>query len=123
MKEVILFIMTYIFILVIYEIFIVRIAKKNHNNSKKNKPIEIRYIMKKYNLTMKDIDYDQLLQIVALVSSLDIAIVVSVMFLIKNFVLELLIGVILLILLIIISYSIIGNKYRKKDRKWLIILK
>ena len=117
MKEVILFIMTYIFILVIYEIFIVRIAKKNHNNSKKNKPIEIRYIMKKYNLTMKDIDYDQLLQIVALVSSLDIAIVVSVMFLIKNFVLELLIGVILLILLIIISYSIIGNKYRKKDRK------
>ena len=117
-EQLILFILTYIFVLLIYEFFIVRIAKKNKDNKSKKKPIEVRYVMNKYKLTMKDINYNQLLQLVALISSLDIAIVVSVMYLIDNFILKLLVGVVLMVVLIIVSYNIVGNFYRKKvDKK------
>ena len=113
-EELVLFVLTYLFVFIIYEIFIVRSAKKNKNDKKKKEPIEVRYIMKKYNLKMKDVNYNQLLQLVAIISSFDIALVVSIMFLIKNFILEILTGVVLIIVLILISYNIVGKFYRKK---------
>ena len=36
------------------------------------------------------------------------------MFLINNFILEILVGVILMIVLILVSYNIVGKFYRKK---------
>ena len=113
-EEIVLFVLTYIFVFLIYQFFIVRTAKKNRNDKSKNKPIEVRYIMKKYNLTMKDVNYNQMLQLVALISSFDIALVVSIMFLINNFILEILVGVVLIVVLVLVSYNIVGKFYRKK---------
>ena len=89
MKELLLFIFTFVITLIIYEIFVVSKTKKKIANGVKVKDIvEIRYLVNRYNLDMKKIDYNQLLQLVALVSSFDIAIVISIMLLISNFILE-----------------------------------
>ena len=114
MEQVILFILTFIVVFVGYEIFIVNRAKKNYKKKDKKLPIEIKYLIKRYGIDIKTINYFQLLQVVAIVSSLDITIIVTIMSLIDKFVFKLLFVVVSIIPVILISYSIVGKKYRKK---------
>ena len=123
MEEVLLFVLTFIFTFVFYQIFIVRRAKKMRkilDKKKKNKNndykevIEITYLVNRYKLDLNKISYNQLLQIVSIVSSLDIAIVVSIVLLIPNFILEILIGLLSMIIIILISYHFVYLFYKKK---------
>ena len=111
MKEnIILTVLSFILVLIVYEIFIVNKAKKNREKL----PVEIKYIIKKYKIDLDKINYNQLLQVMALVSSFDIALIAFVMSLIPNFGIELLVGILLFVPVIIFSYSLIGKRYRKK---------
>ncbi len=115
MQELILFLLCYAFVFLIYQIFIVRRTKRNRKNNKlKKDPIEITYLIKRYHLDMKKVSYNQLLQIVAIVSSLDIALTVSVILLFENFFLEILGGFISIFILILGSYHLIYLFYKKK---------
>lgn len=116
MENLLLFIMTYVFILFIYEIFIIGPAKKRKKSSKNtNKEmIEVKYLVSIYHLDLSKINYNQLIQICALVSSLDITIAVSVVLVSKNFIMEMLLGFGTVFLLIIISYHIVYLFYKKK---------
>ena len=115
MKNIILFILSYILVLFIYEVFIVKRAIKNKDDKDKKKPIEVRLLVKKYKIDLKKINYNKLLHIIALVSSLDIAIVASVIALLDNLVLQIIIGLVLGIVLIFVSYDFIGKKMRKDE--------
>lgn len=111
MKEnIILTVLSFILVLIIYEIFIVNKAKKNREKI----PVEIKYIIKKYKIDLDKINYNQLLQMVAITSAFDISLIAFVMSMIPNFGLELLIGLIMFVPIIFISYSFIGKRYRKK---------
>lgn len=116
MQEAILFLMTFVLVLIIYEIFVVSKTKRLRNtNSKKFKdPVEIKYLVNRYKLDMKRVDYNQLLQIIAIVSSFDIALVVTLINLTDIFVLEVLIGVISVFLIILLSYHLVFIFYKKK---------
>ena len=115
MEEVILFIGSYIVIFLIYQIFIVSKAKRNKGKKNKKEPLEVLYLKKMYkNLDFKKIPYNQLLQLIAIISSLDICIVVSIVTHIDNFWLEILVGFISIILIILISYHFIYLFYKKK---------
>ena len=116
MHEAILFLMTFVLVLIIYEIFVVSKTKRLRNtNSKKFKdPVEIKYLVNRYKLDMKRVDYNQLLQIIAIVSSFDIALVVTLINLTDIFVLEILIGVISVFLIILLSYHLVFIFYKKK---------
>ena len=82
MEELVLFGLTYVFILLIYEIFIVSKTKKRKAKGKAVKePMEVKYLMNVYKLDMDKVNYNQLLQIISLVSSLDISLVVSLVYL------------------------------------------
>ena len=111
MKEFILFLLSYLFIFLGYQLFVVKPAKKN---KKKKQPTEIKYLISKYNLDMKKIEYNQLLQLVALVSSFDIALVCSLIMIPNNFIIRLLVGLISIIVLILVSYHLIYLFYKKK---------
>lgn len=111
MKEFVLFVMTFFFTLLLYELFIVRRAKRE---KKKKEPIEVTYLVSHYHLDLKKLSYNQLLQIVAIVSSLDISIVVSLILLISNFFLEILVGFVSVIVLIFVSYHMVYLFYKKK---------
>ena len=119
MEELVLFIMCYIVVLIFYELYIVKRAKKSKDDNTKSKkkakaPVEILYLKSKYDLDMKKVDYNQLLQIVALVSSFDISVIVSVMSLIPNFFVKLVVGFVLIFLMVYISYYFVYLFYKKK---------
>ena len=109
MEEVILFLLTFLLVLVIYELFIVRKYRRNDIDKKENEkdPFEILYLVKRYNLDMRKVSYNQLLQLVALVSSFDIALIVSIITRFESFLLILLVGIILTFIVIIVSYHFI----------------
>lgn len=115
MEELLLFIMSYVLIFVIYQLFIVIPAKKRNNKKKCNKELlEIKYLKVKYNLDLKRINYNQLVQICGIVSSLDISIAVYLVTLVKSLFLEILVGFISVFFLIFISYYLVYLFYKRK---------
>ena len=115
-NELILFLLTYVVVFIIYQVLIVSKTKKKKEAKDKSfkDPVEVLYLVNKYKLNMKKVNYNQLLQIVALVSSFDIALVISIMVHIPNFFLEILVGIISVILVILISYHFVYLFYKKK---------
>lgn len=111
MKELILFLSTMIFTYIIYLVFIISKAKRR--NSKK-KPIEIRYLESKYQIDIKKLNYHKLLQIVGIISSFDIALIVSIVSLVNNYLLSIVLVIFLVIPIILISYHIVGKYYQKR---------
>ena len=111
MKDIALFIMTFLFTLLLYELFIVKRAK---NEKKKKEPLEVTYLVNHYHLDLKKISYPQLLQIIAITSSLDISIVVTIILLIPNFFLEILVGFVSTLVIILLSYHFVYLFYKKK---------
>ena len=112
MEEIILFLISYILVFLMYQLFIVSRAKKSKS---KKEPLEVLYLKKMYkNLDFKKIPYNQLLQLIALISSFDISLIVSIVVNINNFILEIIVGFIGIILLILVSYHLIYLFYKKK---------
>ena len=116
MEELIMFIFGFVFIFVIYQVFIVSKAKKNKSKrGRKKEPAEIVYLKKVYkDLDFKKIPYNQLLQIIAIISSFDISLIVSIILCINNFFLKLLIGLISTIIIVLTSYHLVYLFYKKK---------
>ena len=121
MEELLLFLMCYVVVLLFYELYFVRRAK-NYRSGKMSKkrmakykePSEIILLKSKFKLDMDKVNYNQLLQIVALTSSFDISIVVSIMSLISVFIIKLIVGFILIFISIFLSYYLIYLFYKKK---------
>ena len=111
MNEIILFLMTYLFVFFIYQIFIIRKAKRK--NSKK-RPMEVNYLINKYHIDIKRIDYKKLLLIISLVSSLDISILVTIILIFDSYFIKIVVALLLVIPIIVISYHFIGSYYKKK---------
>ena len=110
-EELILFIMTFLLVFIIYELFLVRKCKKD---KRRKKPIEVNYLIGKYNLDLDKLNYKRLLNIISAVSAFDISLVVTLISILDSFYLQLLIGFVLIMLLILVSYDIVGRIYKKK---------
>ena len=116
MEELILFILTYVFVFVIYQIFIISPAKKRKkNNVKTDKELfEVKYLVSKYKLDLDKISYNQLIQICALISSFDISVAVSVVALDNSFLVDMLLGFTTIFVLIFVGYHMVYLFYKKK---------
>ena len=123
MEDLGLFILSFIFVLLIYQIFIIRPAKKRKNNKSKGRKkkediskelFEIKYLKARYKLDMKKINYNQLLQICAITSSFDISFIVYLIGIINNFILRILGGFIFTLGIIMLSYHLVYLFYKKK---------
>ncbi len=112
-QEFILFIISFIIVFVLYQIFIIRKAKRV---KKPKEPVEVTYLVRKYKLDLDKINYRVLLNIVSLVSSLDIALVVVLILLFKSFILEMIVGFIGTLVIILVSYHIVYLVYKKKGK-------
>ena len=111
MRELILFIISFIVVFLLYEIFVVRKAK---SKKKPKEPIEVTYLVNKYKLDLKNVNYKKLLRIISIVSSFDIAVVVAVILLFDNFLLEVVVGFITMLIMIVVSYHLVYLVYKKK---------
>ena len=115
LQEIILFLFTYIFVFLAYLLFIVRRAKRKPKGKKKPKePLEVTYLVNRYGLDLKKVDYNRLLIVISLVSSFDIALIVSIILSIKIFVLEIIVGFISMMGIILLSYHLVYLVYKKK---------
>ena len=111
LEELVLFLLCFFLILLVYELFIVRKAKKNKG---KKHPMEVKYLIAKYHLNMRKVDYPQLLQIVSLVSSFDIAFIVSIVMIFDSYLGQILAILILVLPVILLSYHLVGMFFRKR---------
>ena len=120
MEELILFFLTFLLLFVIYQIFLIGPLKEENLEKRKNKKksdkelLEIKYLKSKYDLDFNKIKRNQLLQICAITSSLDMAIAVTVVAFIKSFLWEIVVGFVVVVSLIYISYYLIYLFYKKK---------
>lgn len=115
MEEFILFLLSFFLVLLVYRIFVVLpIRRKRKNNKKYRDPIEVSYLVNKYKLDIEKINYNRLLWIISIVSSFDIALIVTVIMLLKNFILEIIIGFLFTMFIIIFSYYFVYLYYKKK---------
>ena len=111
MEELILFLLSFIFIFILYQLFVIPRAKRKQ---KIKQPVEVFYLVHRYHLDLDKIKYNQLLQIVAFVSSFDIAMIVSVVLNFSNLFLEVVIGFVLTFVIILLSYHIVYLFYKRK---------
>ncbi len=115
MEEVVLFIMTFVLLFVIYQIvFIVPQKKRVEKKGNKKELLEIRYLKSKYNLDFDKINYNQLLQLCAIISCIDMSIAVSVVSHINYLLWEIVVGLVVIFILIFISYYLLYLFYKKK---------
>ncbi len=120
-----LFILTFVFIYMIYYLFTIRKelvkldVKEGKRKSKKpideaKIPVEIHFLLLRYHLDMEKISYRKLLYLIAVIGSFDMAITVTVISFLDGFVWQLLFGFVILLILILISYELVGKYYKKK---------
>ncbi len=111
MKEIILFIMTFLLVYIFYQVFIIKKSKRR--NSKK-RPAEVNFLIYKYNIDIKKLDYKKLLNVVAITSSLDISLMVSIVSIIKSVLIQIVLALVLVIPIFLLSYYIVAKYYIKK---------
>ena len=110
LEEVYLFLLCFLVVLFVYEIFIVRKAKKK----KDYQPIEVKYLISRYHLNMRKVHYPQLLQVVSIVSAFDIAFMVSIVAYVNSYIWQIVSVMVLILPIIMISYHFVGLFYRKR---------
>lgn len=95
------------------------INKFNKNNlPKKVLTPELLYLKKIYKINIKEKDRDSFERQVIVVNSFIITtIYIILMYLLDNWILRIIIGIVLLILMIIICYGLLGRYYRKKEEE------
>ena len=111
MEELVLFMMSYLFVFIIYHFFVIKKAKKGDFTKF---PTEINYLKLKYKINVDKSNYKKILKRVAMVSSFDIALIVTIMMLMNHFLLQILVIIIASPIVFIVSYHILGKLLQKE---------
>lgn len=111
MEHVVFFILTFLLVFILYQLFIIRKAK---SKKKKREPFEVTYLVTKYKLDLKKVNYNKLLRVISFVSSFDIALIVTIILLCNSFILEIIVGFISMLVIIVVSYHLVYLVYKKK---------
>lgn len=114
MKELILFLVLFIIVYLFYFIFVIsrkKVLKKFPNGK------ELTFLKYKYNLDYSKINIKFLAHIIALSNAFILSTTVTIISIFDNFLIQMLVGFLILIPLILIVYSIIGKSFSKKSRR------
>ena len=117
MQELYVLILTFLVVFALYFIFIYIPYKRRYSKNNMDKqPVEIRLLENMYKIDLKKVNYRLLLLAVCFISSLDISLIVSIVIQIHNFFLEIVLGLIITIIIIIVSYFPVGLYYKKRGK-------
>ena len=114
MKEILLFVITFIIIYLIYFIFVIS-RKKALLKWKNGK--ELTYLKKVYKIKIPKNRLKLIANVIALSNSFIVASTLSIVSIFKNFLFQMLIGFFVLCGLIVLIYHIIGKSFQKINRK------
>lgn len=105
------FIISFLIVYLFY-LFTVILQTKRYDKFKKSN--QVMYFVKKYKINVNKLNMKKFTNILGLTNSLIISIAFTTTYLVDNLILQLLIGLIVLIPLIFIFYSLIGNYLKRK---------
>lgn len=88
--------------------------KKNAKILKKKMPSEIELFVNMYNVDLDKINYRYFLQLMGLIIACDLSLTVTIMDFINKLWLKLLVGFIAMIIIVLISYKLLGNYFKKR---------
>lgn len=111
MKNILIAIFAFVLIELYYSLFVIR-KKMVYDPNKAS--VEIKLLVNKFKLDMKKVNYYNLMKSIALINALDIALVMFWVSFIDKLNIECLVAVVLLVPVILISYTIFGNYLVKK---------
>ena len=114
MKELIVYLLTFLIVYLLYFFFVI-LKEKKLNSYKKS--TEITFLKTKYKLDIEKIGINKLSHVCALSNVFIIANTLAIVHFIDNFLLKTVVGFIVLIPMILIVYNFIGKYYQKKYRK------
>ena len=112
-EKLIEFIIVLVLCYLVYLFFVILRKKNKKFNSRKLKQEE-SYLIAKYNLDFKKINYKKYLHVVSLTNSFIFALTLELVQIVKGLFFQILLGFVILIPLILICYAIIGKYYQKK---------
>lgn len=107
------FIFIFLLVYLFYYLISVRKARKNKNKI----PVEVQYLILKYQIDLSKVKYKKFMNSIALVGSFDIALIASVIFYVDGLLLQLLLGFCLIFPVIILSFMLLGKHYQKVTKK------
>ena len=117
MGEIVYFVITFLVVYTIYYFASIRKAKKN----KKKIPVEVEYLMLCYKIDVKKIPYRNFLNTIAIVGSLDVAIVATLVSLIDGVIWQLLFGFVFVVPVIVISFTLVGKYYKNYQENNIVL--
>ena len=113
MEYVVIFITTLVVFFLIYYFYYVLFARRGKNRC----PAEATYLIRLYKLDINKFSYRRYLLDVSFVTSIDISITATVIFLFDKLIWQILFGLITIIPIIAISFTLLGKYYVKKQNK------
>lgn len=98
----------------------VRKKKKTKNANKVNKvdkrkmPNEVKFFVERYKIDLDKVNYRYFLQLIGLTVAFDLSIVVAVMDFISVLWIKCLVGFIVMLVVVLFSFRLLGNYFKKK---------
>lgn len=111
MKNILVALMAFILIELYYSIFVIRKKMKYDPNKAST---EVKFLIQKFKLDMKKINYYNFMKTIALINALDIALILFWVSFIDKLNIECIVAIVLMIPVILISYTMFGNYLVKK---------
>ena len=103
--------------IVIYFVYYLIIVSRKKGLEKFKKGTQVEYFKKVYKLDFKKIDIKDFAKKLSLTNALIMSITITIIEVFKNILLKMLAGFIIIIPLMLLSYKILGESYKKKEGK------
>lgn len=118
-KNIVLFILTFLVLFIVYEFMILSDNRKRKSKKANNKGlVELKLLKYCFKVPVEKLKYGKLLQVIALVSSIDIALIVTIACAITDMgILQILVSMIVLLPIIFGSYYLVAFIYLRSLEK------
>ena len=121
-SDIIIFVIIFLLVFVIYNFAVInkekkrleKIKKKNQRVDEAAYPAEVMYLVKRYQLDLKKVNYFSLLREISLVCSFDLSLIAYLATQVNGTIWQILIAAILCIPVIYISFMLYGKRLQKK---------
>lgn len=121
-SDIIIFVIIFLLVFVIYNFAVINKEKKRLEKMKKKNqrvdeaayPAEVMYLVKRYQLDLKKVNYFSLLREISLVCSFDLSLIAYLATQVNGTIWQILIAALLCIPVIYISFMLYGKRLQKK---------
>ena len=87
---------------------------KATKEDKKKMPSEVKFFVERYKIDLDKVNYRYFLQLIGLTVAFDLSVVIAVMDFISVLWIKCLVGFVLMLVIVLLSFRLLGNYFKKK---------